>query len=370
MRHILTTCALQLMEWCQYMCALVYTVLSLLWLTQQQLTRYNCKHNTTTHTHTASTAGMSLAYGGKNCVTWSVPAVTGDSYRSGVSAHLLAWILSPLCTGCISGVLFRAVRSAVLQRSKPLLAMRYCYPLLIVVTLLVNTVYILCKVSDVRGLSDKRFSTVVWIAAVSTLLISSVLVTVAYPALQRFHQSSGSSSSGAANTNLKSKLRGKLTLKSNRATTVVHVGSCRIVPQENSSSCEETSTESTEADDALEHKSTIAAAAAALAQFGSTSRRRYSGDLNSTRTSSLTESGTLKRKEKNLLFSKRRTFWLVRTLRRTFLYVQSELNRKPEQMLSESKYALTVHDTVELFDAATEDMFKHLQVNVNVCYHV
>jgi phosphate/sulfate permease len=316
---------------------------------------------------------MSLAYGGKHCVIWSVPAVTGDSYKSGVSAHLLAWILSPLCTGCISGVLFRAVRFAVLQRSKPLLAMRYCYPLLIALTLLVNTVYILCKVSDVRGLSDKRFSTLVSIAAVSTLL-SSVLVTAGYPALQRFHMcaksSSSSSSNGAANTNLNRTLRGRLTLKSNRATTVVHVGSCRIVPQENSTSCEETSAESTEFDDAFEHKTTVTAAAAALAQFGSTTRRRHSGDLNSTKTSTLSKSGTLKRKEKNVLFSKRRTFWLVRTLRRTFLYVQSELNRKPEQMLSESQYALTVHDTVELFDAATADMFKHLQVNVNVCYHV
>eukprot|EP00953_Heterococcus_sp_UTEX-ZZ885_P013851 7899-Heterococcus_DN1.PRE.4 len=310
---------------------------------------------------------MSLAYGGKNCVTWSVSAVTGDSYRTGVSAHLLAWILSPLCTGCISGLLFRAVRSAVLQRSKPLLAMRYCYPLLIALTLLVNTVCILCKVSDVRGLSDKRYSTVVWIAAVSTLLISSVAATVGYPALQRFHMcaksSSSSSSNGAANTNLNRTFRGRLTLKSNIATTVVHVGSCRIVPQENSTSCEETSAESTEFDDAFEHKTTVTAAAAALAQFGTT-RRRHSGDLNSTKTSTLSKSGTLKRKEKNVLFSKRRTLWLLRTLRRTFLYVQSELNRKPEQMLSVSQYALTVHDTVELFDAATEDMFKHLQVTV------
>eukprot|EP00953_Heterococcus_sp_UTEX-ZZ885_P042028 21398-Heterococcus_DN1.PRE.2 len=221
--------------------------------------------------------------------------------------------------------------------------------------------------TDVRGLSDKRFfSTVVSIAAVSTLLISSIAATVGYPALQRFHmcaKNSSSSSSGAAKSNLNSAFRGRLTLKSNRATTVVHVGSCRIVPQENSTSCEETSAESTEFDDAFEHKTTVTAAAAALAQFGTT-RRRHSGDLNSTKTSTLSKSGTLKRKEKNVLFSKRRTLWLLRTLRRTFLYVQSELNRKPEQMLSVSQYALTVHDTVELFDAATEDMFKHLQVTV------
>jgi phosphate/sulfate permease len=347
---------------------------SLQWLTQHNTNAHTATANTTRTYTTASTAGMSLAYGGKACVIWSVPAVTGDSYKSGVSAYLLAWVLSPLCTGCISGALFRCVRFAMLQRSKPSLAMRYRYPLLIALTLLINTVYILCKIADAHGLTDKRFATVVAIAAVSTLLMSSVAVTVGYPALQRFHtknSSSSTSTKSGVNSNLNSTFGTRLTLKSNRATTVVHVRSCRIVPQENSSSCEETSTENTAFDDALEHKTTVTAAAAALAQFGTT-RRRYSSDLNSTKTSSLTKSGTLKKKEnKNVLFGKRRSFWLLRTLRRMFLYVQFELNRKPEQMLvGESQYALTVHDTVELFDAATEDMFKHLQVTVNDYQHV
>jgi phosphate/sulfate permease len=148
---------------------------------------------------------MSLAYGGKHCVVWSVSTVISNnsysyknSYSTGVSAHALAWILSPLITGCISAALFRAVRFGVLQRSKPLLAMRYCYPLLIALTLLVNTLYILCKIADLRELSDQRVLTVISIAAVSTLLMTTLAVTVGYPAVQRFQTATAQRKAAAA----------------------------------------------------------------------------------------------------------------------------------------------------------------------------
>ena len=51
---------------------------------------------------------------------------------------------------------------------------------------------------------------------------------------------------------------------------------------------------------------------------------------------------------------------LLRYARRLVLYLRTELHRAPKDIAASSAYTLAVHETVELFDSRTEEMFSHL----------
>jgi phosphate/sulfate permease len=52
--------------------------------------------------------------------------------------------------------------------------------------------------------------------------------------------------------------------------------------------------------------------------------------------------------------------WPLRYVRQLVRYLRAELHREPREIAASSAYTLAVHETVELFDSRTEEMFSHL----------
>jgi phosphate/sulfate permease len=52
--------------------------------------------------------------------------------------------------------------------------------------------------------------------------------------------------------------------------------------------------------------------------------------------------------------------WPLRYVRQLVRYLRADLHREPREIAASSAYTLAVHETVELFDSRTEEMFSHL----------
>tara|TARA_B100001094_G_scaffold332711_1_gene405998 strand:+ start:7765 stop:9198 length:1434 start_codon:yes stop_codon:yes gene_type:complete len=97
----------------------------------------------TTHSAVGGMIGMTLTAVGSKCVNWSETSTTFP-YQSGVSAIIISWILSPVLSGLCASALFFCVRK-ILRTQNPYENIWKFYPLLIGVTVTINSFFILWK---------------------------------------------------------------------------------------------------------------------------------------------------------------------------------------------------------------------------------
>lgn len=114
------------------MCCVVYT--TALWLL---IASYLEMPVSTTHSTVGAIIGMTMAFRGADCVNWNEENNVFP-YIGGVSAIVVAWVISPVLSGIISVLLFTSVRQLVLRSFYAYERAFYVYWTLVAVTISVN----------------------------------------------------------------------------------------------------------------------------------------------------------------------------------------------------------------------------------------
>ena len=98
----------------------------------------------TTHSCVGGMIGMTIALKGTDCVLWYKESDTFP-YVGGVSGIVLSWVISPLFSGIIASFLFIINRIFVLRHSYNSNRIIYLYPVLVGITLVINSFFIIYK---------------------------------------------------------------------------------------------------------------------------------------------------------------------------------------------------------------------------------
>ena len=111
----------------------------------------------TTHSCVGGMIGMTVALAGTDCVIWYTPKNTFP-YVGGVGGIVLSWFISPIFSGILSSTIFKVLRFAVLRRPYNSLRLYYSYPVLVGITLLINSFFIIYKGAKGLGLDKIELS--------------------------------------------------------------------------------------------------------------------------------------------------------------------------------------------------------------------
>ncbi len=137
----------------------------------------------TTHSCVGGMIGMAIALKGSDCVIWYKN--TGEfPYIGGVGGIVLSWFISSILSGLLSMLIFYIIRAVVLHQEFESNRMLYLYPLLIGLTLLINTFFIIYKGAKGLGLADTPLE-VALLIAFGIALLGCV---GAYPLVPRLKQ--------------------------------------------------------------------------------------------------------------------------------------------------------------------------------------
>ena len=117
----------------------------------------------TTHSCVGGMIGMTMIAGGSDCVIW-YKSVDTFPYIGGVSGIILSWFLSPVFSAIISGFLFFITRLTVLRRENSFNKSYILLPILVSLTLLLNSFFIIYKGGKGIGLDDISESTAILIS--------------------------------------------------------------------------------------------------------------------------------------------------------------------------------------------------------------
>lgn len=110
----------------------------------------------TTHSCVGGMVGMTIALAGSNCVIW-YKEVDTFPYIGGISGIVLSWFISPIFSGLISAFSFGISRSLVLRHSYDSNRINYIFPVLIGITLTINSFFIIYK--GAKGVGSNNLST-------------------------------------------------------------------------------------------------------------------------------------------------------------------------------------------------------------------
>ncbi|CAN0070927.1 unnamed protein product, partial [Ectocarpus fasciculatus] len=80
----------------------------------------------------SSIVGMTLAYGGRECVVWHRESVHFPGFQ-GVGAILVSWLLSPIVAGVASFLVFVALRTFVLRSPHAFRRSFWVFPVLVMI---------------------------------------------------------------------------------------------------------------------------------------------------------------------------------------------------------------------------------------------
>lgn len=98
----------------------------------------------TTHSCVGGMIGMTLVTRGQKCVIWS-KKVDEFPYVKGVAAIVCSWLLSPIVSGAFAFSLFLVIRTLVLRQANSYNLARYLFPVMSMVTVVINTFFIVYK---------------------------------------------------------------------------------------------------------------------------------------------------------------------------------------------------------------------------------
>lgn len=136
----------------------------------------------TTHSCIGGMIGMTIAIKGSNCVIW-YKALDTFPYVGGVFGMVLSWFISPILSGLISSSLYSIIRVTILRKKYEDKYIYYGFPLLVGITMLLNSFFIFYKGAKGIGLDDTPLGTVIGISF--GIGIFSGLLTI--PALPKIY---------------------------------------------------------------------------------------------------------------------------------------------------------------------------------------
>jgi len=117
----------------------------------------------TTHSCVGGMIGMTMLAGGMDCVIW-YKVTDSFPYVGGVSGIVLSWFLSPIFSAIIAGFIFFITRLTVLRRENSFNKSYVLLPVLVGLTLLLNSFFIIYKGGKGIGLDDISESTAILIS--------------------------------------------------------------------------------------------------------------------------------------------------------------------------------------------------------------
>ena len=117
----------------------------------------------TTHSCIGGMIGMTIAIKGSNCVIWYTPKNTFP-YVGGVLGMVLSWFISPILSGLISSSLYGIIRITILRKKYENKYIFYAFPLLVGITMLLNSFFIFYKGAKGIGLDDTPLGAIVGIS--------------------------------------------------------------------------------------------------------------------------------------------------------------------------------------------------------------
>ena len=98
----------------------------------------------TTHSCVGGMIGTDLGYQRSKVVIWS-KKVDEFPYVKGVSAIVVSWLLSPIVSGVFAFALFFSIRTLVMRRPNSYNLARYLFPVMALITVVINTFFIVYK---------------------------------------------------------------------------------------------------------------------------------------------------------------------------------------------------------------------------------
>mgnify|MGYP001426291656 FL=1 len=107
----------------------------------------------TTHSCVGGMIGMTIISGGMDCVIW-YKETDSFPYVGGVSGIVLSWFLSPIFSAVVAGFIFLMTRITVLRRQNSFDKSFVLLPVLVGLTLLLNSFFIIYKGGKGIGLDD------------------------------------------------------------------------------------------------------------------------------------------------------------------------------------------------------------------------
>jgi len=107
----------------------------------------------TTHSCVGGMIGMTIISGGMDCVIW-YKETEYFPYIGGVSGIILSWFISPIFSAIIAGFIFFITRLTVLRRNNSFYKSYILLPILIGITLLLNSFFIIYKGGKGIGLDE------------------------------------------------------------------------------------------------------------------------------------------------------------------------------------------------------------------------
>ena len=137
----------------------------------------------TTHSCVGGMIGMTLITGGTDCVIW-YKAMDSFPYVGGVLGIVISWFLSPLLSALIAGCIFYMTRLFVLRKENSFEKSYIFIPILVGLTLFLNSLFIIYKGGQGIGLDDLSAGTSLLISF-SLGLISSICIIPFIPRLKR-----------------------------------------------------------------------------------------------------------------------------------------------------------------------------------------
>ncbi|EFJ39951.1 hypothetical protein VOLCADRAFT_70155, partial [Volvox carteri f. nagariensis] len=103
----------------------------------------------TTHSIAGAVLGFAFVYGGPKAVIWLQPQEEFP-YMRGMVPIVVSWFISPLLSGLAAALLFFIVRTAILRREASLELAFWALPLLVLITVFINSYFVLYKGADTR----------------------------------------------------------------------------------------------------------------------------------------------------------------------------------------------------------------------------
>lgn len=138
----------------------------------------------TTHSCIGGMIGMTIAIKGSNCVIWYKARDTFP-YVGGVSGMILSWFISPILSGLISSCLYSIIRVTILRKKYEDKYIYYGFPLLVGITMLLNSFFIFYKGAKGIGLDYTPLGAVIGISF-GIGILSGLLTIPALPKIYNY----------------------------------------------------------------------------------------------------------------------------------------------------------------------------------------
>lgn len=125
----------------------------------------------TTHSSVGSIIGFALVYGGLEAIKWDK-----------VVLIILSWIISPVMSGVLTLIIFSVIKYGALRQNDPITRSLQIYPLMVWLTIAINTFFVIYKGSPALGLNK----TPIWLGLLVSFAIG-LLFAIASVLLNKYY---------------------------------------------------------------------------------------------------------------------------------------------------------------------------------------